>query len=324
MISVIVPVYKTEQYLAKCIDSILQQSYRDYELILVDDGSPDGCGRICDQYTAKDERIRVIHKENGGLSDARNAGIDAAKGEYLTFIDSDDWADPHLLEVLFQGIRQGAEISVCGFYTVRNGEAKPWRKVSEGFEVMTALDATRDMMYTRSMDTSAWGKLFHRSCFETIRFPKGRLYEEVATTYRLFLTQEKIAVTTQPLYYYVKHAGSIVTSAYHHGHMDMMRFSEEMLSFAEREEKMLIPAAKRRIVYAACFLLKTMGKSYRDFPEDVREIRSQFLSHRKAVFRDPEASGRDKAAIILLSMGTGAYIKAWAGYSKLTGRNGNA
>ncbi len=324
MISIIVPVYKVEKYLNKCIESILCQTYPDFELILVDDGSPDTCGWICDQYAGRDDRIRVIHKTNGGLSSARNAGIEAACGEYITFVDSDDWTDPRLLEVLLGGIKLGAAISVCGFYTVRDGIPKPWRTPSGEYRVMTALEAVRDMMYTHSMDTSAWGKLFHRSCFDKIRFPEGKLYEEVAVTYRLFLTQRKAAVTTQPLYYYVKHRDSIVTSAFNRRHMDMLEFSREMLVYAEEKEPTLIPAAKRRIVYASCYLMKTMGRHYRDHMENVNEILKAFNQYRGEVFHDPEASRRDKAGILLLSSGPGLYTKAWSIYSRLTGRHGNA
>ena len=323
MISIIVPVYKAEAYLSKCLDSIIQQTYRDFEVILVDDGSPDNCGHICDQYAEQDMRIRVIHKSNGGVSEARNAGIREARGEYITFVDSDDWADSRLLEILWNGIEKGAQISVCGFYTVWDRLPKPWRKPSEEYHVMTGAEAARDMMYTHSLDTSAWGKLFHRSCFDNISFPVSCLYEEVATTYKLFMTQIAVAVTTQPLYYYVKHQGSIVASAYSHKHMDMMRFSGEMMSFAKEEAPELIPAAKRRMIYASCYLLKTMGNQYKEYPEDVKEILSVFRKYRKEVFRDPDVSRRDKAAIALLSVGPGVYVKAWNIYSGLTGRRGN-
>jgi len=323
LISVIVPVYKTEQYLHKCVDSLLNQTFRDFELILVDDGSPDGCGEICDEYRQKDRRVRVIHKQNGGLSDARNAGVRAAAGEYITFADSDDWAEPELLEVLMEGIRLGARVSCCGFYTVRDGRRTPWRKPAE-YSVMNAEEAVSDMMYGRSIDTSAWGKLFHRSCFDEISFPVGRLYEEVATTYRLMLTQEKTAITTKPLYNYVKHGESIVTSRYSSRHKDMLQYSCEMLHYAETEKTALIPAAQRRVVYACFYLLKTMGAEYRQYPEDVEEMTRLFRQYRAPVFRDPQVSRRDKGAIILLSAGVSAFERTWSLYSHLTGRHGNA
>ena len=266
----------------------------------------------------------MFHKENGGLSDARNAGLRQARGELITFVDSDDWVDPELLRVLLEGIQAGAGISCCGFYTVRNGDPKPWREPTSGYVLLDAEAAVRDMMYGHSIDTSVWGKLFHRSCFNTLSFPMGRLYEEVALTYRLMLTQKTVAITTQPLYYYVKRADSIVTGAYTPAQKDMLRASREMLRFAEEERPALIPAARRRVVYACFYLLKTMGREYRQFSEDVEEITALFEQYKDAVFADPEVSRRDKAAILLLSRGVPLFETTWGLYSGLTGRHGNA
>ncbi len=302
---------------------MLSQTYSEYELLLVDDGSTDGSGEICDEYRLKDRRIKVIHQPNGGLANARNQGISKSSGEYLTFVDSDDWVDARLLEMLWEGIGKGATISACGFYTVRNDAAKAWRNPETGYRVVPAVEATKDMMYTKSIDTSAWAKLYHRSCFDHIRFPEGRLYEEVATTYRLFLTQERIAITTTPLYYYVKRPGSIVTSSFSEKHMDMLKHSGEMLELAEESYPELIPAARRRIVYACFYLLKTMGKEYRAYPEQVERIMTQFRAYEKDVFRDPETPGRDKAAILTLRKGPAFFESCWGIYSHLTGRNGN-
>ncbi len=324
MISIIVPAYNEERYLEKCLDSLLSQTYTDFELILVDDGSTDKTAEICDEYRDKDPRIHVIHQSNGGLSNARNTGIKASKGEYLTFVDSDDWADKKLLAVLWEGIEKGATVSACGFYTVRNERAKPWRSFDGEYRVVSAEDAVKDMMYTKSIDTSAWAKLFHRSCFEQILFPQGHLYEEVATTYRLFLTQEKIAITTNPLYYYVKHSGSIVSSSFSDRHMDMLTYSQAMLRLAVDCYPELIPATRRRIVYACFYLLKTMGKQYVAFPKQTQIIMEQFEIYEKDVWKDPEAPRRDKAAILMLRRGIAFFENCWAVYSSLTGRKGNS
>lgn len=324
MVSVVVPVYKTEKYLRKCVDSLLHQTFKDYEIILVDDGSPDESGRICDEYANNNGCVRVIHKKNGGLSDARNSGIREAAGEYITFADSDDWVEPDLLEVLVEGIRLGAQVSCCGFYTIRDGHGKPWRDHMPDYQVMDAAAAVKDMMYGHSIDTSAWGKLFRRDCFDELRFPTGHLYEEVATTYRLMLTQEKVAITTRPLYHYVKHEESIVTARYTPSHKDMLYYSCEMLRFAEQERPALIPAAQRRIVYACFYLLKTMGADYTKYPEDVQEIMEQFRKYKSQVFHDEQVSRRDKTAILLLSAGVPVFEKTWDLYSYLTGRHGHA
>lgn len=324
MISIIVPVYKTEQYLEKCVQSLLNQTYRDFELILIDDGSPDKCGAMCDELSDVDSRIRVLHKRNGGLSDARNAGLEIAKGEYITFVDSDDYVAPELLETLMDGIREGTQVSACNFFTVRDGVAKPWRNPKGGFIQLSSLEAVEDMLYAHSIDTSVWGKLFHRSCFAQIRFPVGRVYEEVATTYRLMLTQRRVSITMRPLYYYVKRAGSIVTAGYSSRDMDMMDHSKAILAFAQREQPELLPAACRRIVYACFYLLKTMGMAYRRYPDEVAELMRAFRQYRGPVFRDRKVSRRDRAAIILLSLGVAPFQWVWYAYSATTGRHGNA
>lgn len=324
LISIVVPVYNVELYLEKCLQSLLAQTYTDFEIILVDDGSTDHSGTICDKYQAMDSRVHTIHQSNGGLADARNTGINAASGEYITFVDSDDWVDERLLAVLWEGIKMGAAISACGFYTVRNGSTKAWRKFNGEYQILSAKDAVKDMMYTKSIDTSAWAKLFHKDCFLKIRFPKGHLYEEVATTYRLFLSQEKIAITTNPLYYYVKHPGSIVTSSFSEKHMDMLKYSQEMLAIAEERYPELISAGKRRIVYACFYLLKTMGERYTAYPDQLQEIMDSFRTYEKDVFIDPDTPRRDKAAILVLRRGVPLFEKCWALYCHMTGRNDNS
>ena len=324
MISVIVPVDKTEKYLRKCLDSLRDQTYTDFEVILVDDGSPDQSGVICDEYARRDPRFRPVHKLNGGLSDARNVGISRAAGEFITFVDSDDWVEPNLLKFLLEGISLGAGISCCGFYTVREDRRIPWRKPETSFQLLDAESAVKNMMYGHSIDTSAWGKLFTSDCFREFMFPAGHIYEEVATTYRLMLTRETIAISTRPLYNYVKHPASIVTSAYTSAQKDMLRYSLEMLQYAETERPALIPAARRRVVYACFYLLKTMGMDYKKNPDDVREILRLFHEYEASVFKDPEVSRRDKAAIRLLSGGVPLFERTWSIYSHLTGRHGNA
>ena len=321
LVSVIVPAYRTEPYLNRCVASVAAQTYARLEIILVDDGSPDACGQMCDEWSGKDPRIQVIHKTNGGLSDARNAGLNQAKGEYITFVDSDDWVEPDLIAYLMQGIRQKqAQVAVCNFYTVRGEKKIPWRKPEDKVCAVSSVDAVTDMLYGRSFDTSAWAKLFHQSCFDSIRFPTGRLYEEVATTYRLLLTQNVVAVGMRPLYNYVKRASSIVTSQFQPRSMDMLAASREILAFAKEQQSALVPAAERRMVYACCYLYKTMGPDWRDYPREVAELNTVMKQYRSRVLKDPGASLRDKTAILLLALGIGPFEAAWGLYSRWTGR----
>lgn len=203
IISIIVPVYKVEQYLSRCIDSILNQAFQDFELILVDDGSPDNCGEICDIYTLKDNRIKVIHKENGGLSDARNTGLDIATGEYISFVDSDDVVHPQMYTRLYDLIqRTGAEIAQCEY--ARFDKEIEFQCLSESAEeiVCTNVEAIDLLIESNRFIPPVWNKLYKRELFSSIRFPKGKIHEDEFTTYKLFYAANKIAYIDLPMYYY--------------------------------------------------------------------------------------------------------------------------
>ena len=202
-ISIIVPVYKVEQYLSRCIDSILNQTFQDFELILVDDGSPDNCGEICDIYALKDNRIKVIHKENGGLSDARNVGLEIAAGEYISFVDSDDVVHPQMYTRLYDLIqRTGAEIAQCEY--VRFDKEIEFQSLSEGAEeiICTNVEAIDLLIESNKLVPPVWNKLYKKELFSNIRFPKGKIHEDEYTTYKLFYAANKIAYIDLPMYYY--------------------------------------------------------------------------------------------------------------------------
>ena len=208
LISIIVPVYRVENYLRQCVDSLLAQTYQNLEIILVDDGSPDNCPTICDEYAQKDSRIQVIHKENGGLSDARNTGLDVAAGMYIGFVDSDDWVMPDMYDYLLHGIlRYDAEISYCGFVNIRND----WMdyKTEESDKVYTAETALNELFFDR-LGNFAWNKLYKAELWNGIRFPVGRTFEDILTTYKLFERANRIAILKEPKYCYRIRQGSIM------------------------------------------------------------------------------------------------------------------
>lgn len=208
LISVIVPIYGVEAYLNQCLDSLLNQTYKNLEIILVDDGSPDGCPAICDEYATKDPRVRVIHKENGGLSDARNAGIDVAQGEYIGFVDSDDWVMPDMYEYLLQGVLgYQSEISYCGFVNVHDTWADYPNNQTD--KVFTAETALNELFFDR-LGNFAWNKLYKAELWEGIRFPVGKNFEDIRTTYKLFERASRIAILKEPKYYYRIRQGSIM------------------------------------------------------------------------------------------------------------------
>ncbi len=214
-ISVIVPVYNVEQYLDKCVQSIVTQTYKNLEIILVDDGSTDNSGAICDEWAKKDSRIVVIHKENGGLSDARNAGVLAASGEYIGFIDSDDYIEPVMYEKLYSLISvNDADMALCGVQRKNeNGETfSPFstRQIGkfQGEEIFNTVD------FNNPYYIIAWNKLYKRNLVLKIQFPKGRLHEDEFTAHRFYGECKKIVCCDTPLYHYLKRMGSIMRNGY--------------------------------------------------------------------------------------------------------------
>lgn len=214
LISVIVPIYKVEAYLPKCVESIRNQTHSNLEIILVDDGSPDGCGAICDAFSARDSRIRVIHKENGGLSDARNAGIEMAKGDYLAFVDSDDWLEPDAFDAMLALAKKYDAKMVCAGRYNEDGFTGRQSKglCPEKEEFVPGKELVRRIFRWDHLDSAAWDKLYARELFEEIRYPVGRVVEDVPTTYHLVLLAGGAAMLPKPVYHYVCREQSITNA----------------------------------------------------------------------------------------------------------------
>ncbi|BCG58629.1 glycosyltransferase family 2 protein [Paenibacillus sp. URB8-2] len=212
-ISIIVPVYNVENYIHKCVDSILAQSFENFELILVDDGSPDNCPAICDQYAAKDPRVRVIHKPNGGLSDARNWGLNIAEGKYVGFVDSDDWIADDMYELLYHSlIENEADIAVCCHYEVVDGELFQINNYDGYPRVLSNVEGLSELLMDVRIKNLAWDKLYKRELFRNVNYPVGVYYEDTPTTYKLFLQASKVSLVNIPKYYYFKRKESITGS----------------------------------------------------------------------------------------------------------------
>lgn len=214
MISVVVPVYNVEDYLKECVDSLLAQTYRDFEVIFVDDGSTDSSPAMCDAYAQQDARIRVIHQKNQGLSGARNTGIEIAQGDSIFFLDSDDYLPEDTLETLYSVAMQTGADYVAGTSLAKRENGKVdliyLRDEVHGVEVYTGKDKMYNYVRTPKMTASACGKLYSKELFNEIRFPVGRLYEDVYTTYRLVHAAKCMALTEKPTYVYRKREGSIM------------------------------------------------------------------------------------------------------------------
>lgn len=212
-ISVVVPIYNVEKYLEKCLDSILEQTYKNLEIILVDDGSPDKCGEICEKYHQKDERIIVIHQENKGLSGARNTGLEKSTGKYICFIDSDDYINKNMIEILYNNlIETNSDISICGFKQVNENDKikRNNNLIEKNIKVLDKEKCLKELIYHKyQLDIVTWNKLYKKALFNNIRFPEGKIYEDFATIPFLVDESNNICVTSEKLYYYVQRKGSI-------------------------------------------------------------------------------------------------------------------
>ncbi|MBD5545391.1 MAG: glycosyltransferase [Lachnospiraceae bacterium] len=247
LITVIVPIYKVEAYLERAILSITNQTYSHMQIILVDDGSPDNCGSICDTYAKKDKRIQVIHKENGGLSDARNAGLDAAKGDYIAFLDSDDYIAPFFLEVLLRTLNAtGSDVALCPYQTVTELEPVEFQPPSKDKEWEKAHYFVYDRkelllnMYDRNHPDAtyfivAWNKLYKASLWKEIRFPKGKIHEDEATTYKILDKAKKGVYVKCPMYGYFSAPSSITRDAFHIKRLQWMEALTDRIAFFEKQ-----------------------------------------------------------------------------------------
>lgn len=299
LISVIVPCYNVEPYVSKCIESIINQSYITLEIILVDDGSSDNSGKICDEFAQKDNRITVIHKKNGGLSDARNVGIEIAKGEYFTFIDSDDYITDDYIDSLYELIvTYQAQMSISVFNSFYEGSVptKDNRKTSLS-KVFNSEEALITMFYQKDFDNNACAKLYHRSLFNNIRFPKGKLYEDLATTYLLIQQCKKIAYTNYKNYYYLLRSNSIEGAPFKPIKLEScIEITNQLVTDSHSMSKNVAKALNCRIISFLFHILL-------EIPQDQKQLRQPLLKKikelRLGVLLDRNARIKARIACLL-------------------------
>lgn len=320
LITVVVPIYKVEKYLKKCIDSIIKQTYKNLEIILVDDGSPDKCPQICDEYAKKDSRIKVIHKENGGLSDARNVGIDIAKGEYITFVDSDDYIDPEYIELLYKTIKKDKSDMAISSHKVIYENGTVLEKATKEESILKPKEVLKRILYDDGIDLSAWAKLYKIELFKEIRYPKGRLFEDAATTYKLVDKCEKISIISRSTYNYIIRGNSITNINFSEKKMDLIISTEEMCNYIKKKYPDLEEAANRRLMYACLSTLTQLVKSNEKNENAEKKLYGYIKQNSKMILRDKNVPKRDKIAIISTKFGLGFYKIIWKVYEILTGR----
>lgn len=309
LISVIVPVYKVEEYLARCVDSILGQTYRNLEILLVDDGSPDRCGVMCDEYGSRDSRIRVIHKENGGLSSARNAAIDVARGEYIGFVDSDDWIEPETYEALLDmALTEQVKLVCGGRYDVSSktgekivGLCPPKREVISGEELCGRI------FLWDNVDSAAWDKLYHRSLFREIRYPLGRICEDLPTTYRIALDAGRVGMLAKPLYNYYHRPGSITASGFTPKNLHACQHSRSVLEDIRKNHPALGKRAEYFHVFHLGHTLQRMdlagGVVKKQFASEYRELRRELRGFLPFLLTSPLPHAQERLTWLLICAG---------------------
>ncbi len=300
LVSVIIPVYKVEQYLGRCVRSVAGQTYKNLEILLIDDGSPDRCGEMCDSFAANDPRIRVIHQKNGGLSSARNAGIDQSSGQWIFFVDSDDFIHSDCIRQLMEAAEtNGADIASCGFEkteddTIRGDIRFPATEVISRDEAMRRLILEEDTSFS-------WGKLFRRELFSNIRFPEGRTFEDLATTHLLVNRCRAVACVSAPYYGYYQNPASIshalnAESQYNVllAWIDRYRFCHE--NYRQLEKRCLAQMAH---YYLLVFSYSCPGEPY------IRMARGLISPYIREV--SGAAAGKEKLKLMIVQILPGIY-----------------
>ncbi|MGN0172216.1 MAG: glycosyltransferase [Acutalibacteraceae bacterium] len=283
LISVIVPVYNVEAYLDKCVASLVGQTYRELEILLVDDGSTDQSGALCDAWAAKDSRIRVIHKPNGGLSDARNAGVAAATGDYIGFVDSDDWVEPRMYELLMDALsKQQADIAECRWAHFSDEKpAQPYDDTPFAEETMTAEQALIELIAERKLRQTVVNKLYDEKIVKKIPFEVGKINEDEFWTYQIFGEMTSLVYLDVALYHYYQRSGSIMHTSYSPKRLQGLEAYEARMNYMQSRFPTVYPAAVRAYLSACLFHYQTICRQASIDADGA--LRADIIKHFRAV-----------------------------------------
>lgn len=306
-ISIIVPVYNVEKYLKKCVDSILNQTFKDFELILVDDGSPDSSGAICDQYAEKDSRVKVIHKKNGGLSDARNAGIEVAKGKYLGFIDSDDYIAEDMYELLHNNIvRENADLSICGIYDVYKGETP--KILPEFRKVCTKVETMKLILDANVISVHAVNKLYKKELFDSIKYPVGIITEDAAIILEIVDQCEKIIIESTQKYFYFHRENSISSANFSKKDLQTIGVWNKNERWILDNVPSLYAEVHTRVCWANFIVLdKIMNSNAENKISETKEIVRYLKSNYKFIMKNSIITRNRKISMVFLMVSLKLY-----------------
>lgn len=289
LISVIIPVYNVENYLARCVDSILNQTFTDFEVILVDDGSTDSSGMICDEYAATDARIKIIHKENGGQSSARNAGIKYSKGAYISFVDSDDWISNDYLDHLYMLIQKNnADVSSANFSFAFDDAIDFTKRFKEnlitGSSDILQFYMKQDKMHGKN-DFAVWGKLYKKELFDTVQFPNRTIYEDNIVNFKILKNCCRYVKSTKVVYAYFQRNQSTTKSKLSARHLALLDASKEMFILAG-DDKKVARLCRRKIAMSYFSLLALYVRFGTDLPEEkIMELAGEYKKIKKVYLR---------------------------------------
>lgn len=301
-VSVIVPVYNVEAYLENCLESISNQTEKNIEIIVVDDGSPDKSGEIAEKYQLKDSRVKVIHKKNGGLSDARNSGLDVAKGKYICFIDSDDWIEHDYIELLIEGIEKNeADISVLKIKKINDySKIMDSTETDHFWNVFPSEEAMSILFTNNKIGYSANNKLFKRSLFAELRFPYGKLMEDKAVMYLLIDKSIRVAVNKSEKYHYYQSPVSILRGSFNPKKFDTFDIQEEIIKFIDTNYPSVSIKVRSRYVYTAIRMMMSMIENQYDNKEDFNRCMKILYQYKNEVKEDKDFSSKIKIITMLL------------------------
>ena len=317
LISVIVPVYKTQQYLDRCVSSIRNQTYENLEIILVDDGSPDRSGEMCDALALEDSRIRVVHKENGGLASARNAGIDAMTGEYAAFVDSDDDIAPEMIRSLYDlCVQHQAQVACCGIERINDqGHVNYFNEKTGDFLLLDREGAMAELLENYRVTNSVCDKLIHKSVFDGLRLTEGYIYEDFDVMYRCLHRADRVVYTGAPYYRYYLSQGSILRSTFNAKQFDLVRAARKRLAFFEQEYPQMLDTVRVKFLEMGLEILyqsrntPSCSQLRQELEADLRKMLKEYPNL---------PMGKNmKLKVLFFKMGTAAFVLFFDAYHRI-------
>lgn len=309
MISIIVPVYNVDKYLSTCIDSIINQTYKNLEIILVDDGSTDNCGKICDMYKTIDSRIKVIHKKNGGLSDARNKGIDMSTGKYIGLVDSDDYIHPQMYEILYSNmVKYNGDIVVCNYVKYESYDFYAYQNIDDKVEIYNNIDSL-DLVFgeKEGQCITPWNKIYNRNIFKNLRFEVGKIYEDKLISHRILYTSKRTIFIPNILYFYRQRKGSLSHSEFNIKTLDSLYAYRDAMIFLYSNANDYAKLKSQNTYVYYFFKDYFRAKKFLNEKDDLKKIKKEFISTFYILMRSKNFRIREKISWVIFAINDNLY-----------------